>query len=192
MASDLGSGYKYKQTKIKYPNGDIYEGMGAAYYSSEYEPHGEGTYFNKKTGVTFKADWEHRRGPNFKTIKIIDKPEGQSFVIVQAYAGEIYSDLTYLGIIEAKEGIYIFKDLECIILEPHSWSKHQFAIKQVSNEELIFDFTGPKVDHGNFIDKSAPKNEPKEYESTIASHIIWDHDDEYDVTQTAKIELFYF
>ena len=193
MAKDLGKGYKYKKIKIKYPNGDIYEGMGAAYYSSEYEPYGEGTYFNKRTGVTFKAEWNWRNdGPDFKTIEIIDKPKGKSFVIVQAYAGEIYSDLTYLGIIEAKEGSYSFKDLECIILEPHAWAKHLFVIKQVSDNELIFDFTGPKVDHGNFINKTAPKCEPKEYESTVSSHIIWDHGDEYDVTQTAKIELFYF
>ena len=143
MASHLDNIYKYKQIKIEYPNGDIYEGMGAAFSfcSSEYEPHGEGTYFNKKTGVTFKADWEHRRGPDFKTIEIINRPEGESFIIVQAYAGEIYSDLTYLGIIQAKEGIYAFQDLECIILEPNSWPEHQFAIKQVSDDKLIFDFT---------------------------------------------------
>ena len=192
MASDLGSGYKYKQIKIKYPNGDIYEGMGAAYYSSEYEPYGEGTYFNKRTGVTFKADWEHRGGPNFKTIEIIDKPKRKSFALIQAYAGEIYSDLTYLGIIQAKEGIYAFKDLECIILEPHSWSNHLFRIKKVTDNELTFDFVGPKVDHGKFIDFVVPKGEPKKYESTVSSTIIWDHGDEYDVTQSAKIEILYF
>ena len=192
MASDLGSGYKYKQIKIKYPNGDIYVGMGAAYYSSEYEPHGEGTYFNKRTGVTFKADWEHGGGPNFKTIEIIDKPKGKSFALIQAYAGEIYSDLTYLGIIQAKEGIYAFKDLECIILEPHSWSNHLFRIKKVTDNELTFDFVGPKVDHGNFIDKVIKKGEPQKFSNTIGSHIIWDHDDEYDVTQSAKIEILYF
>ncbi len=192
MASDLGKSYKLKKIKINYPNGDVYEGMGAAYYNPPYEPHGIGRYYQKSSGITFEADWEWRKGPDFKSIRIINKPLGKSFVILQVYAGEIYSDLVHLDIIEAKEGEYAFKDLPSIILEPHSWSKHQFVIKKVSDEELIFDFTGPKVDHGNFINKRAPKNEPKEYESTVSSHIIWDHDDEYDVSQTAKIELLYF
>ena len=192
MASDLGKGYKCKKQTIKYPNGDVYEGMTASYYDNEYELHGEGTYFNKSSGVTFQADWEYRQGPDFNTIKIIDKPKNQSFVLVHAYAGEIYSDLVYLGIIKAKEGTFSFKDLESFILEPHAWSKHLFTIKHFDENELVFDFTGPKVDHGKFIDKIAPKGEPKEYHSTISSHIIWDHDDEYDVTQSASIEVLYF
>ena len=192
MASDLGKGYQYKKISIKFPNGDIYEGMGAAYYDSEYEPHGEGTYFNKRTGVTFKADWEHRRGPDFKTIKIIDKPKGEQFVLVQAYAGEIYSNLVYLGIINAKVGTYAFKDLECIVLEPHSWPKHLFVIKQISENELIFDFAGPTVDNDKFANSVAPRNEPKELQSVVASHIIWDHDDEYDVSQSSSIKVLYF
>lgn len=192
MAKDLGNGYKYKKITLKYPNGDIYEGMGAAYYSSEYEPYGEGTYFNKSSGVTFKADWNWRKAPDFKTIEIVNKPKGESFVLVQAYAGEIYSDLVYLGIIKAEVGTYAFKTLECLVVEPHAWAKHLFTIKQVNDNELIFDFTGPKVDHGKFIDFVAPKGEPKKYESTVSSTIIWDHGDEYDVTQTAKIEILYF
>ena len=192
MASDLGKSYKLKKIKINYPNGDVYKGMGAAYYNPPYEPHGTGTYFNKSSGVTFKADWEYRKGPNFNTIEIINKPDGESFVLVQAYAGEIYSDLVYLGIIKANIGIYAFKELECIVLEPHSWSKHLFNIKQVNDSELIFDFTGPKVDHGKFIDFVAPRGEPKKYESTVSSTIIWDHGDEYDVTQSASIEILYF
>lgn len=192
MATDLGSGYKYKKVKIEYPNGDIYEGMGAAYYDSDYEPHGEGTYFNKSSGVTFKADWELREGPDFETIEIINKPTEESFVLVQAYAGEIYSDLVYLGIIKANIGTYAFKELECIILDPHAWAKHLFSIKQVNENELVFDFTGPKVDHGKFINFIAPKGEYKKYQSTVDSHIIWDHDDEYDVTMTASIKILYF
>ena len=192
MANDLGSGYKYKKTTIKYPNGDIYEGMGASYYDSELEPHGEGTYYQKSSGVTFEADWDHRRGPDFKSIKIRNKPADKSFVIVQVYAGEIYSDLVHLDIIEAKEGEYAFKDLPSIILEPHSWSKHLFRIKKVTDDELVFDFTGPKVDHGNFIDKVIKRGEPQKFKNTIGSHIIWDHDDEYDTTQTASIEILYF
>ena len=192
MAKELGKGYKYKKTKIKYPNGDIYEGMGADYYGSNYEPHGEGTYFHKASGVTFKTEWEWRNGPIFDTISIVDKPQGELFVLVQAYAGEIYSDLVYFGIIKAKVGTYAFKNLECIVLEPHSWSNHLFAIKQFDNKELVFDFTGPKVDQGKFIDKVAPIGEPKEFNSTVSSHIIWDHDDEYDVSQTANIKILYF
>lgn len=192
MAKELGNGYKYKKTSIKYPNGDIYNGMGASYYDSELEPHGLGTYYQKSSGVTFKADWEYRRGPDFKTIEIIDKPAGKFFVIVQVYAGEIYSDLTHLDIIEAKEGEYAFKDLPSIIVEPHAWSNHLLRIKKVAENELVFDFVGPKVDHGKFVDKVIQKGEPQEYKNTIASHIIWDHDDEYDVSQTACIEILYF
>ena len=192
MASDLGKSYKLKKIKINYPNGDVYEGMGAAYYDPPYEPHGIGQYYQKSSGITFEADWEHRRGPDFKSIKIINKTADKSFVIVQVYAGEIYSDLVHLDIIEAKEGEYAFKDLPSIILEPHSWSKHLFTIKKVTDDELVFDFTGPKVDHGNFIDKVIKRGEPQKFENTVNSHIIWDHDDEYDVTQTASIEILYF
>ena len=193
MASDLGSSYKYKKVNIKYPTGDIYEGMAASFLDGEYdEPHGVGTYFHKDSGVTFKADFEWRRGPDFKTIEIIDKPARKSFVIVRAYASEIYSDLTHLDIIEAKEGTYSFKDLPSFILDPHAWSKHLLTIKKVTDDELVFDFTGPKVDHGNFVDKVIKKGEPQNYSHTISSHIIWDHDDEYDVDQTAKIDILYF
>ena len=192
MVKDLGSGYKYKKQTIKYPNGDIYEGMAAAYYSGNFEPHGEGTYFNKSSGVTFKANWEHRCGPDFNTIQIINKPSGQSFLLVQVYAGEIYSNLVYLGIIKVKEGQFAFKNLECIVLEPHASPKNLLTIKSFNDHELVFDFTGPMVDHGSFIDKVAPKGEPKKYSSTVASHIIWNHDDEYDVTKTASIDILYF
>ena len=192
MASDLGKSYKLKKIKIKYPNGDIYEGMGACYHNPPYEPHGIGRYYQKSSGVTFEADWERRKGPDFKSIRIIDKPLGKSFVILQVYAGEIYSDLVHLDIIEAKEGEYAFKDLPSIILEPHSWSKHLFRIKKVTDSELTFDFVGPKVDHGKFIDKVIKKGEAQKFSNTIGSHIIWDHDDEYDVSQTATIELLYF
>ena len=192
MSKDLGSGYKYKKIKIKYPNGDVYEGNGAAYYSGEYEPYGLGTYYHKESGVTFSADWEYRSGPDFESIKIIDKPQGRPFVIIQAYAGEIYSDLVYLGIIKAKVGEYRFKDLPSFLLEPHAWSKHMFVIKQVNENELLFDFTGPKVDHGNFVNKAAKKGEPQELHHTVSSHIIWDHGDEYDVSQTARIKVLYF
>ena len=192
MANDLGSGYTYKNVSIKYPNGDIYEGMGAAYYSSEFEPHGLGTYFQKSSGVTFKADWDLRKGPDFKTIEIIDKPTRKSFIIVKVYAGEIYSDLVHLDIIEAREGTYAFKDLPSIVLEPHAWSKHLLIIKNVTSDELVFDFTGPKVDHGKFIDKVIKRGEPQKFTNTVSSHIIWDHDDEYDVSQTAQIEILYF
>ena len=192
MATELGKGYKISKKKITFPNGDIYKGMAASYYDSEYEPHGEGTYFNKSSGVTFKADWEHRRGPDFNTIQIVDKPKGENFALVQAYAGEIYSDLVYLGIIRAKAGEYPFKELECIILEPHAWAKHLFTIKKTSDKELVFDFTGPKVDHGNFIGCVAVKGEPKVLDSVVSSTIIWDHGDEYDASQTAKIKVFYF
>ena len=192
MASDLGKSYKLKKIKINYPNGDVYEGMGAAYYDPPYEPHGIGQYYQKSSGVTFEADWEHRKGPDFKSIKIINKPANKSFVIVQVYAGEIYSALVHLDIIEAKEGEYAFKDLPSIILEPHSWSNHLFRIKKVTDNELTFDFVGPKVDHGNFIDKVIKKGEPQKFSNTIGSHIIWDHDDEYDVSQTASIEILYF
>ena len=192
MASDLGKSYKLKKIKINYPNGDVYEGMGAAYYNPPYEPHGIGQYYQKSSGITFEADWEHRRGPDFKSIKIINKPTDKSFVIVRVYAGEIYSDLVHLDIIEAKEGEYAFKDLSSIILESHSWSKHLFRIKKVTDNELTFDFVGPKVDHGNFIDKVIKKGEPQKFSNTIGSHIIWDHDDEYDVSQTASIEILYF
>ena len=192
MTKDLGTGYTYKKQIIKYPNGDVYDGMTAAYYNSKYEPYGEGTYFNKSSGVLFKADWGHRSGPDFDTIKIINKPKEEDFVLVQAYAGEIYSDLVYLGIIKAKIGEYAFKDLECFILEPHAWSEHLFTIKNVSKKELVFDFTGPKVNHGNFIDCVAVKEEPKVLKSTVSSHIIWDHDDEYDVSQTSYIKVLFF
>ena len=192
MASDLGKSYKLKKIKINYPNGDVYEGMGAAYYNPPYEPHGIGQYYQKSSGITFEADWEHRRGPDFKSIKIINKPTDKSFVIVRVYAGEIYSDLVHLDIIEAKEGEYAFKDLPSIILEPHSWSNHLFRIKKVTDNELTFDFVGPKVDHGNFIDKVMKKGEPQKFSNTIGSHIIWDHDDEYDVSQTARIDILYF
>ena len=192
MASDLGESFKLKKIKIKYPNGDIYEGMGAYYHNPPYEPHGIGRYYQKSSGVTFEADWERRKGPDFKSIRIIDKPLGKSFVILQVYAGEIYSDLVHLDIIEAKEGEYAFKDLPSIILEPHSWSKHLFRIKKVTDSELTFDFVGPKVDHGKFIDKVIKKGEAQKFSNTIGSHIIWDHDDEYDVSQTATIELLYF
>ena len=192
MASDLGKSYKLKKIKINYPNGDVYEGMGAAYYDSPHEPHGIGQYYQKSSGITFEADWEHRKGPDFKSIRIINKPLGKSFVILQVYAGEVYSDLVHLDIIEAKEGEYAFKDLPSIILEPHSWSNHLFRIKKVTDNELTFDFVGPKVDHGNFIDKVIKKGEPQKFSNTIGSHIIWDHDDEYDVSQTAKIKILYF
>ena len=192
MAKDLGKSYKIKNTIIKYPNGDIYDGMAAAYHSSDYEPHGEGVYFNKSSGVSFKADWEWREGPDFNTIEIVNKPEGESFVLINAYAGEIYSDLVYLGIIKAKPGTYHFKELESFILEPHAWSNHLFTIKQADDKELVFDFTGPKVDHGKFVDCVAKKGEAKELHSTVSSHIIWDHDDEYDVSKTAKINVLYF
>lgn len=192
MNKDLGSGYKYKKKSIKFPNGDIYEGMAAAYYSGDYEPYGEGTYFNKSSGVTFKAEWDYRKGPDFNSIEIIDKPQGQRFVLVQAYAGEIYSDLVFLGIIKVKEGTYSFKELECIVLEPHAWLKHRFTIKHFDSNELVFDFTGPMVNHGKFIDKVVKLGKPEEYNSTIPSHIIWDHDDEYDVTQSASIKVLYF
>lgn len=192
MASDLGKSYKLKRIIINYPNGDIYEGMSASYYDSECEPHGMGTYFNKSSGVTFKADWEYRKGPDFNTIEIIDKPRDKSFVIAQVYAGEIYSDLVHLDIIEAKKGEYAFNDLPSIILEPHAWSKHLIKIKKVTDDELVFDFTGPKVDHGKFVDKVIKKGEPQQFKNTISSHIIWDHDDEYDVSQTARIDILYF
>ena len=192
MASDLGKSYKLKKIKINYPNGDVYEGMGAAYYDLPHEPHGIGQYYQKSSGITFEADWEHRKGPDFKSIRIINKPLGKSFVILQVYAGEVYSDLVHLDIIEAKEGEYAFKDLPSIILEPHSWSNHLFRIKKVTDNELTFDFVGPKVDHGNFIDKVIKKGEPQKFSNTIGSHIIWDHDDEYDVSQTARIDILYF
>lgn len=192
MASDLGKSYMLKKIKINYPNGDVYEGMGAAYYDPPYEPHGIGTYFQQSSGVTFQADWEFRRGPDFNTIEIIDKPRDKSFVIVQVYAGEIYSDLVHLDIIEAKKGEYAFNDLPSIILEPHAWSEHLIKIKKVTDDELVFDFTGPKVDHGKFVDKVIKKGEPQQFKNTISSHIIWDHDDEYDVSQTARIDILYF
>ena len=191
MAKDLGRGYKYKKTTIKYPNGDIYEGMGACYYDGDLEPHGEGTYFNKSTGVTFKADWEHREGPDFSTIEIIDKPQGKSFALIQAYAGDIYSDLNHLCIIEAKEGTYSFKDLECMVIDKHAWSKHLFVIKKVNERELEFDFTGSKVSE-KFVNRTVTKNTLFEDTSTVSSHIIWDHDDEYDVSQTSSIKVLYF
>lgn len=192
MGTDLGTGYKYKNIKIKYPNGDIYEGMGASYYSSDYEPYGVGNYYQKASGVTFKADWDYRRGPDFKTIEIIDKPEGESFVIVLAKASEIYMDLEHLDIIKANVGTYSFKDLPSIIVEPHAWARHLFTIKNVSDNELVFDFTGPKVDHGKFIDKVVKKGEPQKFTNTIATTIIWDHGDEYDASQSASIEVLYF
>ena len=192
MGKDLGSGYKCKRVEIKYPNGDIYKGMGASYYGSDYEPHGVGTYYQESSGVAIEADWELRRGPDFKTVKVINKPAGKSFVLVQAYAGEIYTDLSSLAIIEAKEGTYAFKELPSIILEPHAWAKHLFVIKKVSDNELVFDFTGPKVDHGNFVDQVIQKGEPQRFENTVSSTIIWDHDDEYDASQTARIDVLYF
>ena len=192
MASELGKGYKYKNVKIRYPNGDVYQGMGASYYGSEYEPYGVGTYFQKSSGVTFSSEWDYRRGPDFKAIEIIDKPAGKSFVLVQAYAGEIYSDLVHLDIIKAEAGEYAFKNLPSIILEPHAWSNHLFTIKKVTDSELVFDFTGPKVDHGKFIDKVVKKGEPQEYQNSIPTTIIWDHDDEYDATQSASIKVLYF
>ena len=127
MASELGKGYKYKNVKIRYPNGDVYQGMGASYYGSEYEPHGVGTYFQKSSGVTFSSEWDYRRGPDFKAIEIIDKPAGKSFVLVQAYAGEIYSDLVHLDIIKAEAGEYAFKNLPSIILEPHVTEKNRIS-----------------------------------------------------------------
>ena len=166
--------------------------MAAAYYSSPYEPDGIGTYYQKSSGVTFEADWDHTRGPDFNSIKIINKPKGKSYVIVQVYAGEIYTDLSCLAIIEAKVGEYAFKELPSIIIEPHAWAKHLLKIKKVSDDELVFDFTGPKVDHGNFVDKVLKKGEPLKLDNTVDSHIIWDHDDEYDVSQTARIEILYF
>lgn len=45
IASDLGKSCKLKKIKINYPNGDVYEGMGAAYYNPPYEPHGIGRYY---------------------------------------------------------------------------------------------------------------------------------------------------
>lgn len=192
MASELSDGYKVKKIKTKYPNGDTYEGMGAGYYGPPYEPHGIGIYTQKSSGVAFQADWEHREGPDFKSVKIIAKPAGKSFVLVQVYAGEIYTDLQNLAIVEAKEGTYAFQNLPSILLEPHAWSDHLFVIKKVSENELVFDFTGPKVDHGKFIDKTIKKGEPQEFANTVSSHIIWDHDDEYDVSQTAKISVLYF
>lgn len=192
MTKDLGKGYKYKKIKIEYRNGDIYKGMGAAYYSSEYEPYGEGTYYQKASGVTFHADWDYRRGPNFETINIISKPKGESFVLVQAHAGQVYGDLSHLDIIEAKVGSYNFKNLPSIIIEPHAWSGHLFVIKKVTEYELTFDFTGHNVDHGHFIDCVAEKGKPKEIEHSESSTIIWDHDDEYEVSRFASIKVLYF
>lgn len=192
MGEELGNGYKYKKIKIKYPNGDIYEGMGAAYYDSAYEPHGIGTYYQKSSGVSIKADWELRKGPDFNSIEIVSKPDGVPFVLVQAYAGEIYSDLVHLDIIQAIAGTYKFQDLPSFILEPHAWAKHLFTIKKVDENELAFDFTGPKVNHGNFIDKVAKKGEPQEFKHTINTTIIWEHGDEYDATQTTIIKVLYF
>lgn len=191
MAEDLGKGYKYKKKTITYSNGDVYQGMVAAYYDGAFEPHGEGTYFNKETGVTFKADWIYRNGPDFQSIEIIDKPEGKSFVLIQVSASEIYSDLSYLGIIEAKEGTYSFKHLDCIIIEKHAWEKHLFTIKKVDDNELVFDFTGPKVSD-KFTNRVAIKNEALQDKSVVGSHIIWDHDDEYDVSQSSEIKVLYF
>ena len=34
-------------------------------------------------------------------------------------------------------------------------------IKKVTDNELAFDFVGPKVDHGKFVDFVAPRGEPK-------------------------------
>ena len=192
MARDLGKSYTIKKKTIRYPNGDIYEGMTAAYYKNSCDPHGEGTYYHKSSGVVFKADWEFRNGPDFNTIEIIDKPKDESFVLVHACASEIYSDLVYLGIIKAKEGTYVFKQLECIVLEPHAWSKHLFNIKKVNDNELSFDLTGPKINSEKFIDCIAIKGTPKCIDASIPSHIIWDHDDEYDVTINASIEVLYF
>ncbi len=56
----------------------------------------------------------------------------------------------------------------------------------------MFDFTGPKVDHGKFIDKVVKKGEPQKFTSSIATTIIWDHGDEYDASQNASIEVLYF
>lgn len=192
MAKELGNGYSYKKVKINYPNGDIYEGMGAAYYDSEYEPHGIGTYFHKESGVSFKADWELRAGPDFKTIEIVNKPNDKFFVLVQVYAGEIYTDLSHLNILEAIPKTFVFKELPSIIIEPHAWLKHLFTIKKVTEEELTFDFTGPKVDHGNFVDIVVKKGEPQSFKSSKSTTIIWDHGDEYDATQTASIDILYF
>lgn len=192
MASELGKGYNCKQVKIDYPNGDTYVGMGAAYYSQQYEPHGVGVFFQKGSKVSFEADWELREGPNFNSIRIVDKPKEKSFVIVQVKASEIYSDLVHLDIIEAKVGTYHFKELPSIILEPHAWSKHAFTIKNITDDELVFDFTGPKVDHGKFVDKVVKKGEPLMLTHTIPTTIIWDHGDEYDATITASIKVLYF
>ena len=192
MGRELVKGYKYKKIRINYPNGDIYEGMGAAYYDGKYEPHGIGSYYQKASRVTFKGDWDLRNGVDFKTVEIINKPKGESFVLVQVYAGEIYSDLVHLDIIKAIEGTYKFDDLPSIVLEPHAWKGHLFTIKKVTDSELVFDFTGPKVDHGNFIDKVIKKGEPDEFEHSIATTIIWDHGDEYDASQKASIKVLYF
>ena len=56
----------------------------------------------------------------------------------------------------------------------------------------MFDFTGPKVDHGNFIDIVVKKGEPQEFKHTVNTTIVWDHDDEHDTTQTAIIKVLYF
>lgn len=192
MAKDLGKGYKYKKMIIKYPNGDIYDGMCAAYYSSNYEPHGEGIYYNRNNDVSFKADWEYRSGPYFETIEIIDKPRDIPYVIVQAYATEIYSDLVYLGIIKVETKTFHFKELECIVLEPHSWLNHIFTIKRFDENELEFDFAGPKVDKEKFIGCVINKGVSISLNSAKSSHIIWDHDDEYDVTQYSSIKALYF
>ena len=65
-------------------------------------------------------------------------------------------------------------------------------IKKVDDNELVFDFTGPKVDHGNFIDIVVKKGEPQEFKHTVNTTIVWDHDDEHDTTQTAIIKVLYF
>ena len=82
--------------------------------------------------------------------------------------------------------------LPSIVIDPHAWSSHLFTIKKVTEDALMFSFTGPKVDHGKFIDIVIRKGEPKKYDHTIDTTIIWDHGDEYDATQTAKIEVLYF
>lgn len=192
MNRDLGTGYKYKNIKIKYPNGDIYEGMGAQYYDNGYDPYGVGTYYQKASGVTFKASWDYRVGPDFNTIEIIDKPKGSNFVLVKARASEVYVDLEHVDIIKAEVGVYSFHDLPSIVVKPHAWKNHLFTIKKVTDDELVFDFTGGHVNHGNFIDKVVKKGEAEHFSKTTSTTIIWDHGDEYEGSENASIDVLYF
>ena len=192
MNRDLGTGYKYKNIKIKYPNGDIYEGMGAQYYDNGYDPYGVGTYYQKASGVTFKANWDYRVGPDFNTIEIIDKPKGSDFVLVKARASEVYVDLEHVDIIKAEVGVYSFHDLPSIVVEPHAWKNHLFTIKKVTDDELVFDFTGGHVNHGNFIDKVVKKGEAENFSKTTSTTFIWDHGDEYEGSEKASIDVLYF